>query len=113
MPNHDFTQPMQLKELPCDHTKNLQSRRAKSSISHCCAAALCSVSFSSASRNHQARKSRSSAANVFKELAADKENGLPINLLNKSVCVIILPSVKKGRVHRWSPIWPGSAHELP
>jgi lipid-binding SYLF domain-containing protein len=32
---------------------------------------------------------------VFKELAADKENGLPINMLNKSVCVIILPSVKK------------------
>ena len=36
-----------------------------------------------------------SAAKVFKELAADKENGLPINILNKSVCVIILPSVKK------------------
>jgi lipid-binding SYLF domain-containing protein len=32
---------------------------------------------------------------VFKELAADKETGLPINILNKSRCVIILPSVKK------------------
>jgi len=32
---------------------------------------------------------------VFKELAADTEKGLPINVLNKSVCVIILPSVKK------------------
>jgi lipid-binding SYLF domain-containing protein len=36
-----------------------------------------------------------SAAKVFQELAADKENGLPINTLNKSVCVIILPNVKK------------------
>jgi lipid-binding SYLF domain-containing protein len=36
-----------------------------------------------------------SAAKVFKELASDKENGLPINVLNKSECVIILPSVKK------------------
>jgi lipid-binding SYLF domain-containing protein len=36
-----------------------------------------------------------SAAKVFKELAADKEYGLPINMLNKAVCVIILPDVKK------------------
>jgi lipid-binding SYLF domain-containing protein len=35
------------------------------------------------------------AAKVFKELAADKTNGLPINTLNQAVCVVILPSVKK------------------
>ena len=34
------------------------------------------------------------AAQVFKELA-NAPNGLPINLLNKASCVIILPSVKK------------------
>jgi SH3 domain-containing YSC84-like protein 1 len=34
------------------------------------------------------------AAQVFKELA-NATNGLPINLLNKADCVIILPSVKK------------------
>lgn len=35
------------------------------------------------------------AGKVFKELANAGENGLPINLLNKASCVIILPSVKK------------------
>jgi SH3 domain-containing YSC84-like protein 1 len=35
-----------------------------------------------------------SAAQVFKELN-NAESGLPINLLNKADCVIILPSVKK------------------
>lgn len=34
------------------------------------------------------------AAQVFKELA-NAPNGLPINLLNKASCVIILPAVKK------------------
>lgn len=34
------------------------------------------------------------AAQVFKELS-NAESGLPINLLNKADCVIILPSVKK------------------
>jgi lipid-binding SYLF domain-containing protein len=34
------------------------------------------------------------AGQVFKELA-NAENGLPINVLNKADCVIILPSVKK------------------
>jgi SH3 domain-containing YSC84-like protein 1 len=34
------------------------------------------------------------AAQVFKELS-DAESGLPINVLNKASCVIILPSVKK------------------
>ena len=56
-------------------------------------AVLCSVSFLARAEEPSARVA--SAAKVFKELAADKENGLPINMLNKSVCVIILPSVKK------------------
>ncbi len=57
------------------------------------AAALCSVSFLALAESPSERVG--SANTVFKELAADKENGLPINLLNKSVCVVILPSVKK------------------
>ena len=57
------------------------------------AAALCSVSFLAQAESPSERVA--SANTVFKELAADKENGLPINLLNKAVCVIILPSVKK------------------
>jgi lipid-binding SYLF domain-containing protein len=35
------------------------------------------------------------ADQAFKELSADTEHGLPINLLNKALCVIILPDVKK------------------
>jgi hypothetical protein len=42
------------------------------------------------------------AAQVFQELA-NAESGLPINVLNKADCVIILPSVKK--VYRRGPIW--------
>jgi len=57
------------------------------------AAALCSVSFLAKAESPSERVA--DANTVFKELAADKENGLPINLLNKAACVIILPSVKK------------------
>src|SRR5881628_1883684 len=57
------------------------------------AAALCTVSFLAQAEEPSERVA--SATKVFKELAADKDNGLPINLLNKAVCVIILPSVKK------------------
>ena len=35
------------------------------------------------------------AAQVFKDLANAGDKGLPINLLNKADCVVILPSVKK------------------
>jgi lipid-binding SYLF domain-containing protein len=67
--------------------------RLAKAVSGIAAAALCSVLFLAQAESPSERVG--SAAKVFKELAADKENGLPINLLNKSVCVIILPSVKK------------------
>lgn len=67
--------------------------RLVTAVSGLAAAALCSVSFLAQAESPSERVV--SANTVFKELAADKENGLPINLLNKSVCVIILPSVKK------------------
>ena len=35
-----------------------------------------------------------SSSQVFRDLA-NAPNGLPINLLNKASCIIILPSVKK------------------
>jgi SH3 domain-containing YSC84-like protein 1 len=68
------------------------SRIAKA-VSGIAAAALCSVSFLAQAESPSERLAES--AKVFKELAADKSNGLPINLLNKAACVIILPNVKK------------------
>ena len=67
--------------------------RLTKAVSMLVAAFLCSVSL--LARAEEPSDRVASAAKVFKELAADKENGLPINILNKSVCVIILPSVKK------------------
>jgi len=62
-------------------------------VSSLAAAALCFVSL--LARAEEPSDRVASAGRVFKELAADKEHGLPINTLNKAVCVIILPSVKK------------------
>ena len=73
-------------------TRKTCSRLGKA-LSGLAAAAMCSVSFLAQAEEPAERVA--SAAKVFKELAADKENGLPINMLNKAVCVIILPSVKK------------------
>ena len=56
-------------------------------------AALCSVS--SFVRADEPSDRVTAAAQVFKELAANTQNGLPVNVLNKADCVIILPSVKK------------------
>ena len=69
-------------------TRKTCSRLAKA-VSAIAATALCSASFMAQAESPSERVA--SAAKVFKELAADKENGLPINLLNKAVCVIILP----------------------
>ena len=57
------------------------------------AAALCSISL--LARAEEPSDRVTAAAQVFKELAANTENGLPINMLNQADCVIILPSVKK------------------
>jgi SH3 domain-containing YSC84-like protein 1 len=73
-------------------TQKTCSRLAKA-VSGIAVAALCSISFPAQAESPSDRVG--SAAKVFKELAADKENGLPINMLNQAVCVIILPSVKK------------------
>jgi lipid-binding SYLF domain-containing protein len=55
--------------------------------------AVCSVSLVARADDPSQRVTK--ADTVFKQLAADKEHGLPINLLNKALCVIILPDVKK------------------
>ena len=67
--------------------------RLTKSVSSLVVAVLCLAAL--LARAEEPSERVANAARVFKELAADKENGLPINLLNKSVCVIILPSVKK------------------
>ena len=54
--------------------------------------ALCSAPLLARADEPSERVTR--AGQVFKELA-NAENGLPINVLNKADCVIILPSVKK------------------
>jgi lipid-binding SYLF domain-containing protein len=56
-------------------------------------AALCLAS--TLARAEEPSERVASAAEVFKELAADKNKGLPTNLLNQAACVVILPSVKK------------------
>jgi lipid-binding SYLF domain-containing protein len=73
-------------------TQKTRSRLVKA-VSAIAATTLCCASFLAHAESPSERVA--SAAKVFNELAADKENGLPINLLNKAVCVIILPSVKK------------------
>jgi SH3 domain-containing YSC84-like protein 1 len=54
--------------------------------------ALCSAPLLARADEPSERVARS--AEVFKELS-NAESGLPINLLNKADCVVILPSVKK------------------
>jgi hypothetical protein len=83
--------PTQSKEVAVIQEKTRY--RLMKAVSVFVAAALCSVS--SLARAEEPSERVQSAAKVFKELAADKENGLPINVLNKSVCVVILPNVKK------------------
>ena len=56
-------------------------------------AVLCSVSL--VVRADEPSERVTAAGQVFKELAGTPE-GLPISMLNKAECVIILPSVKKG-----------------
>ena len=63
-------------------TRKTCSRLAKA-VSAIAATVLCSASFMAQAESPSERVA--SAAKVFKELAADKENGLPINLLNKAV----------------------------
>jgi len=56
------------------------------------AVALCSASLLARAEEPSERVTR--AGQVFKELA-NATNGLPINVLNKADCVVILPGVKK------------------
>jgi len=37
------------------------------------------------------------SATVLKEIMGLPENGIPHDLINKAVCVVVYPSVKKGR----------------
>jgi len=62
-------------------------------VSSLASAALCFASL--VARAEEPSERVASAAKVFQELAADKNKGLPTNLLNQAECVVILPSVKK------------------
>ena len=75
------------------NTRENCNRFKKKVVSSLAAAALCFASLQA--RAEEPGQRVASAAKVFQELAADKNKGLPTNLLNQSVCVIILPSVKK------------------
>src|SRR6516225_9928853 len=85
-------QPRPLKEVTVNTRENC-NRFKKKVVSSLAAAALCFASLQA--RAEEPGQRVASAAKVFQELAADKNKGLPTNLLNQSVCVIILPSVKK------------------
>jgi len=67
--------------------------RLKKAVSSLAAAALCFASLQA--RAEEPSERVASAAKVFQELKADPNKGLPTNLLNQAVCVVILPSVKK------------------
>jgi lipid-binding SYLF domain-containing protein len=70
----------------------LKTRNRLNRLSCCLAAGLCLTPLLARADEPSERVTR--AAQVFQELA-NAENGLPINVLNKADCVIILPSVKK------------------
>ena len=67
--------------------------RLKKAVSSVAAATLCFASLQA--RAEEPSERVASAAKVFQELKADPNKGLPTNLLNQAVCVVILPSVKK------------------
>ena len=67
--------------------------RHKKAVSILAAATLCFASLQA--RAEEPSERVASAAKVFQELKADPNKGLPTNLLNQAVCVVILPSVKK------------------
>jgi len=73
-----------------------QSVSALTNVIRCCAATLIAGTSLSAlfARAEDQNERLTKAGEVFKELA-NATNGLPINLLNKADCVVILPSVKK------------------
>lgn len=57
--------------------------------------ALCAMTPSLARAADDENDRVTKAGQVFKELV-DSPSGIPVNLLNKAACVIVLPSVKKG-----------------
>ena len=74
------------------NTRETRNRLEKA-VSSLAAAALCFASLQA--RAEEPSERVASAAKVFQELKADPNKGLPTNLLNQAVCVVILPSVKK------------------
>lgn len=67
--------------------------RSPKAVSALAIAALCSISLMARADSESERIAK--AGQVFHELVG-ASNGIPRNLLNKSYCVIVLPSVKKG-----------------
>lgn len=85
------SQPRKLKEVSVIQQKTRY--RTTKAVSALVAAALCSVSLVARADSESERITK--AGQVFQELV-NASNGIPRNLLNKSYCVIVLPSVKKG-----------------
>ena len=77
-------------------TNRYQSNLSRSAVLALAAICLSSPVLARAADDATAVQARVTASGeVFKELI-NAENGIPTGLLNKSSCVIILPSVKKG-----------------
>jgi SH3 domain-containing YSC84-like protein 1 len=71
----------------------IQNRLTKTNLTYCLlVAALCLTPLFA--RGEEPSERVTAAAQVFKDLSI-ASSGLPINVLNKADCVIILPSVKK------------------
>ena len=71
---------------------NLQKRTAFLTLAGFC---LLISGVATAADNEKEQERIKESGNVMKELT-DSSNGVPISVLNKAECVIVLPSVKKG-----------------
>jgi lipid-binding SYLF domain-containing protein len=70
----------------------IQNRLTKTNLTYCLVGALCLTPLFARAEEPSERVTR--AGQVFSDLS-HAESGLPINVLNKADCVVILPSVKK------------------
>ena len=75
---------------------NLQKRTVFLTLAGLC---LLIPGIATAADNEKEQQRIKESGNVMKELT-DSSNGVPISVLNKAECVIVLPSVKKGVLSR-------------
>ena len=46
------------------------------------------------------------SADALKDMMRAFDRGIPHNLLDKARCVVVVPGMKKGRIHLWREVWP-------